>query len=447
MPGAGTDKTKDWMERPGPCVILVEPQLADNIGAAARAMANFGLTRLRLVKPREGWPAERAYVVASGAHRILDEVQVYDIGRSRDRRSALCVRHHGARARSGQAGGRCRRGGAHCVARRSAAGESVGVMFGRERNGLENDEVALADQIITLPVNPAFASLNLAQAVVIVAYEWFKLASGGALPFAHAAEVAAPRHASSCSPSSPTSNASSRRSSSSARPTSARPCRSTCATSSRACSRRSRTSRRSARRHHVDRGRPQGAGARRRARQRTRRGRCARCSASTRSGDVERRAGARARAAAAAQSDRRRARAVGGADQGPPLRRRSASSGRRRSGTHITDFVSFPLRLVIDIVPAEETEEAADARADKRGWLARARLSRARAARSDVERDVWRRRSTRSRLRSPEAALARDQPLALMSAIAFSISSVMARRISCLGLRDALGVEILAAPS
>ena len=78
MPGAGTDKTKRWVERPGPCVILVEPQLADNIGAAARAMANFGLARLRLVNPREGWPAERAYVVASGAHRVLDDVQVYD---------------------------------------------------------------------------------------------------------------------------------------------------------------------------------------------------------------------------------------------------------------------------------------------------------------------------------------------------------------------------------
>ncbi len=103
MPGAGTDKTKDWVERPGPCVILVEPQLADNIGAAARAMANFGLTRLRLVNPREGWPAERAYVVASGAHRILDQAQVYELGRKCDRRPALRVCHHGARARSGKA--------------------------------------------------------------------------------------------------------------------------------------------------------------------------------------------------------------------------------------------------------------------------------------------------------------------------------------------------------
>src|SRR5436305_13627716 len=78
MPGAGTDKTRTWVERPGPCVILVGPQLADNIGAAARAMANFGLSRLRLVNPREGWPAERAWVMASGAHRILDDVKVYD---------------------------------------------------------------------------------------------------------------------------------------------------------------------------------------------------------------------------------------------------------------------------------------------------------------------------------------------------------------------------------
>jgi tRNA/rRNA methyltransferase len=182
MPGAGTDKTKDWVERPGPCVILVGPQLADNIGAAARAMANFGLTRLRLIKPREGWPAERAYVVASGAHRILDEAQVYDsveaaIGdlhyvfattaRAHDQAKPVCDAAEAARIASG----------------RITAGESVGLMFGRERNGLENDEVALADQIITLPVNPAFASLNLAQAVVIVAYEWFKHVSGAKLPF------------------------------------------------------------------------------------------------------------------------------------------------------------------------------------------------------------------------------------------------------------------------
>jgi tRNA/rRNA methyltransferase len=182
MPGAGTDKTKAWVERPGPCVILVEPQLADNIGAAARAMANFALTRLRLVKPREGWPAERAYVMASGAHRILDQAQVYDsveaaIGDLNFVFATTARAHDQAKPVVDAAAA------AQIAAEKVAAGESVGLMFGRERNGLENDEVALADHIITLPVNPAFASLNLAQAVVVVAYEWFKLTSGAKLPF------------------------------------------------------------------------------------------------------------------------------------------------------------------------------------------------------------------------------------------------------------------------
>jgi tRNA/rRNA methyltransferase len=182
MPGAGTDKTKQWVERPGPCVILVEPQLADNIGAAARAMANFGLTRLRLINPREGWPAERAYVMASGAHRILDEARVFDsleaaIGDLNFVFATTARAHDQAKPVVDAAGA------ARLAAEKVAGGESVGMMFGRERNGLENDEVALADRIITLPVNPAFASLNLAQAVVIVAYEWFKLTSGGTLPF------------------------------------------------------------------------------------------------------------------------------------------------------------------------------------------------------------------------------------------------------------------------
>src|SRR3954453_23708858 len=78
MPGSGTDKTKRWIETPGPAVILVEPQLGDNVGAAARAMANFGISRLRLVKPRDGWPNPRAWVAASGADRILDEAGLYE---------------------------------------------------------------------------------------------------------------------------------------------------------------------------------------------------------------------------------------------------------------------------------------------------------------------------------------------------------------------------------
>src|SRR5947209_19942671 len=78
MPGAGTDKTRNWIERAGPAVILVEPQLGENIGAAARSMANFGLARLRLVKPRDGWPNPQAHRSASGADRILDEVALFD---------------------------------------------------------------------------------------------------------------------------------------------------------------------------------------------------------------------------------------------------------------------------------------------------------------------------------------------------------------------------------
>jgi tRNA/rRNA methyltransferase len=182
MPGAGTDKTKRWVETPGPVVILVEPQLGENIGAAARAMANFGLSRLRLVKPKQTWPNDKAHMMAAGADRVLDGAVLYDTvasaiadcsfvlattARSHDQAKPVVSAAEAAAE----------------MAPRIAAGETVGILFGRERNGLENDEVALADRIVTLPVNPAFASLNLAQAVVIVAYEWFKLQSGGTLPF------------------------------------------------------------------------------------------------------------------------------------------------------------------------------------------------------------------------------------------------------------------------
>jgi tRNA/rRNA methyltransferase len=183
MPGSGTDKTKRWIETPGPVVILVEPQLGDNIGAAARAMANFGLSRLRLVKPRDGWPNPRAWVAASGADRVLDEAQLHDTLEAAiaDLNFVLATTaraHDQAKPVVGPGEA------AALMVPRVAANETVGLLFGRERYGLENAEVALADGIITLPVNPAFASLNLAQAVVIVAYEWFKLASGGGLPFA-----------------------------------------------------------------------------------------------------------------------------------------------------------------------------------------------------------------------------------------------------------------------
>jgi tRNA/rRNA methyltransferase len=183
MPGSGTDKTKRWIETPGPVVVLVEPQLGENIGAAARAMANFGLSKLRLVKPLRGWPNERAQVMAAGADRVLDGAVLYDTladaiadctyvvattARNHDQAKPVLSAADAAQALVPKVGG----------------GETVAIIFGRERIGLENHEVARADAIVTLPVNPAFASLNLAQAVVVVAYEWFKLASGGQLPFA-----------------------------------------------------------------------------------------------------------------------------------------------------------------------------------------------------------------------------------------------------------------------
>ncbi|MET0633001.1 MAG: TrmJ/YjtD family RNA methyltransferase [Xanthobacteraceae bacterium] len=183
MPGAGTDKTKDWAEVPGPIIVLVEPQLGENIGAAARVMANFGLSRLRLVNPRDGWPSLQARRSASGADRILDDTRLYDTveaaiadctfvlattARAHDQAKPVIGPQQAALAMTPQV----------------AAGENAAVLFGRERYGLENAEVALADRIVTFPVNPAFASLNLAQAVAIIAYEWFKLTTAGALPFA-----------------------------------------------------------------------------------------------------------------------------------------------------------------------------------------------------------------------------------------------------------------------
>jgi tRNA/rRNA methyltransferase len=183
MPGSGTDKTKTWTAAPGPIVILVEPQLGENIGTTARAMANFGLSRLRLIKPRDGWPNPRAYVAASGADRILDEAVLYD---TVEAAIADCtyVLATTARAHDQAKPVLAPEEAARVMAPRIAAGEAVGLVFGRERYGLENTEVALTDAIVTYPVNPAFASLNLAQAVLVIAYEWFKLVSGGALPFA-----------------------------------------------------------------------------------------------------------------------------------------------------------------------------------------------------------------------------------------------------------------------
>src|SRR5437660_852478 len=141
MPGAGTDKTKLWTERPGPIIILVEPQLGENIGAAARAMANFALSRLRLVKPRDGWPNNHAHRAASGADRILDETVVFD---SLEAAIADCtlVLATTARAHDQAKPVIAPQEAAQLLAPGASAGENVAVLFGRERYGLTNHEVA-----------------------------------------------------------------------------------------------------------------------------------------------------------------------------------------------------------------------------------------------------------------------------------------------------------------
>src|SRR6201996_7967521 len=184
MSGSGTDKTKSGRDLTGPVVILVEPQLGENIGMAARAMGNFGLSRLRIVNPRDGWPNVHAKRAASGADHILDQAGLFD---TVEQAVADCTllfattaRAH-AQAKPVVAPDAAAR---EIVVQIEAGTGEVGIMFGRERYGLQNEEVALANRIVTFPVNPGFASLNLAQAVLLMGYEWFKLSTAGALPFA-----------------------------------------------------------------------------------------------------------------------------------------------------------------------------------------------------------------------------------------------------------------------
>src|ERR1700674_4408650 len=183
MSGSGTDKTKSGLALAGPVVILVEPQLGENIGMAARAMGNFGLTRLRIVNPRDGWPNVHARRAASGADHILDQVELYD---TVEQAVADCTLLFATTARAHDQAQPvvAPAAAASEIAAEIASGGQVGILFGRERYGLQNEEVALANRIITFPVNPGFASLNLAQAVLLIGYEWFKLSTEGALPVA-----------------------------------------------------------------------------------------------------------------------------------------------------------------------------------------------------------------------------------------------------------------------
>jgi cysteinyl-tRNA synthetase/tRNA/rRNA methyltransferase len=158
-----------------PVVILVRPQLADNIGAAARAMANGGLFHLRLVAPRDGWPQENAWRNASGAQRILEELTVHETVAG-----AVADLHHVfatcPRPRHIVKPLLTPRGAAAELRETTRRGLRCGLLFGPERAGLDNEDIAHADTLIRYAVNPTFTSLNLAQAVMVMAYEWWQSA-------------------------------------------------------------------------------------------------------------------------------------------------------------------------------------------------------------------------------------------------------------------------------
>ncbi|MBC3943004.1 TrmH family RNA methyltransferase [Sphingomonas albertensis] len=166
MDGAGMASAST----PPPVIVLVRPQLGENIGKAARAMLNFGLTEMRLVSPRDGWPNPSAGPAASGADIVLQNAQVYD---SVAAATADCAQVYATTVR--------KRGVTKPVVTPEQAATEIhaapgrsAILFGPERSGLETDDVAVARTIITVPINPEFGSLNLAQAVILVAYEWSK---------------------------------------------------------------------------------------------------------------------------------------------------------------------------------------------------------------------------------------------------------------------------------
>lgn len=154
-----------------PCFILVRPQMGENIGAAARAMLNFGLTRMRIVAPRDGWPNPRAAALASGAGRLLDNAGLFP---SVQTAIADCDFVFATTARSRELVKPIVTPERAMEMTRAmvAEGKKVGVLFGPERAGLENDDVVLANAIVTVPVNPDFPSLNLGQCALLMGYEW-----------------------------------------------------------------------------------------------------------------------------------------------------------------------------------------------------------------------------------------------------------------------------------
>jgi len=156
-----------------PAIILVEPQMAENIGMVARAMLNCALTDLRLVSPRDKWPNPRAYKTASGADVVIENAKIFET--TADAIADLTqVYATTARARDMTKDVVTPRAAAAEMHTFIDQGTQCGVLFGREAVGLHNDDVALADSLINVPLNPAFSSLNLAQAVLLLGYEWFQ---------------------------------------------------------------------------------------------------------------------------------------------------------------------------------------------------------------------------------------------------------------------------------
>ncbi len=170
---AGTDQTRTETPAEGPVFVLVRPQMGENIGAAARAMWNFSLDRMRLVAPRDGWPNPKAEAMASGAVRVLDRLSLHQTT------TEACADLNFVFATTARNRGLTR---VVMTPERAMAearamidqGQRVGILFGPERAGLETEDIACSNAVISVPVNPAFGSLNLGQSALLIAYEWMR---------------------------------------------------------------------------------------------------------------------------------------------------------------------------------------------------------------------------------------------------------------------------------
>lgn len=176
IPPAGKASPKEGADAAlqTPAVILVRPQLGENIGMTARAMANFALEDMRIIAPRDGWPSKQAYSAAAGATGILDRAKLFS-----STKEAVADLHFvcatTARARDSIKEVLSPQTSVAQMRERIGLGEKCGILFGPENAGLDNDDIALCDVLIMAPVNPEFASLNLSQAVLLIAYEWYKM--------------------------------------------------------------------------------------------------------------------------------------------------------------------------------------------------------------------------------------------------------------------------------